>query len=159
MAGRPTSLTPEVHKAIVANVRKGVWVETAAAAARVHKASVYNWIKWGSAEDAEEPYLSFALDVMQARAEKQIECIVALLSARAGIPGVANADVWTNLAWFLERTDPAAWSGKVRATVEETVEQAMRRLASVLDADSLEKARAALRPDTGASSADSTARH
>ncbi len=152
MAGRPTSLTPEVHKSIVENVRKGVFIETAAAAAGVHRSSVYAWKKRGEEEDADEPYASFALDLMKAEAENEIAQLEALLNAR-------GADVWTNKAWYLERRYPAKYSGKVRATVEEIVEGAMKRLASVLDADNLEKARAALRPDPGASSADSTQRH
>jgi transposase len=157
---RPTSLTPEVHKSIVDNVRKGVFIETAAAAAGVHRSSVYKWKTRGESEGADEPYATFALDLMKAEAENEIAQLDALLNAQPAIPGEGGrgADVWTNKAWYLERRYPAKYSGKVRATVEEIVENAMRRLASVLDADSLEKARAALRPDPQSGSA-TDARH
>jgi hypothetical protein len=155
---RPTSLTPEVHKSIVENVRKGVFIETAAAAAKVHRASVYNWMKRGDSENAEEPYASFVIEVLHARAMYEIDTLDKIDNARPGVPGVSGADQWTNHAWRLERLDPAKYSGRVRATVDEMVEQAMRRLASVLDDDSLEKARAALRPDPQSGSA-TDARH
>lgn len=158
MAGRPTSLTPEVHKAIIDAVRAGNFLSTAAAASGVHRNTVYGWLARADAEDADELYVTFAREYLKADAENEMARVEAILSAKPGIPQVSGPDVWTNHAWYLERRYPAKYSGKVRATVEEIVEGMMRKLAAVLDADNLEKVRDATRPDPGPGSA-TEARH
>jgi transposase-like protein len=47
MAGRPSSLTPQVHDQIVDAIRRGAYIETAAQAAGVTKKSFYQWLKIG----------------------------------------------------------------------------------------------------------------
>jgi transposase-like protein len=73
--GRPTKLTVEVHDKIVAAVRAGNYVETAAAYAGVHPTTVFRWLR-----EAEEPGASravrefrYALD--SARAESEVRVI------------------------------------------------------------------------------------
>ena len=46
--GRPTKLTPELSERITAFVRAGNYVETAAAACGVNKATLYDWMKAGA---------------------------------------------------------------------------------------------------------------
>lgn len=161
MAGRPTSLTPDVHELIVKAVRAGNFLETAAAAAGVHRTTVHLWIQRGEKDEADEPYATFALEVVQARAFCEMERVANIIDAKPGVPGVSGADIWQKDAWWLERHRPAQYSGKVKATVEEMVDGLMRTLASVLDADSLEKVRHALasRQDSGPGSPAAGAKH
>lgn len=48
--GRPSKLTPELTAKVTAAVRAGNWLETAAAYAGVHRATLHEWLKRGRAE-------------------------------------------------------------------------------------------------------------
>ena len=48
--GRPTKLTPEVHERIANAIRRGNYIETAAALAGISKVALYDWLHRGAAE-------------------------------------------------------------------------------------------------------------
>lgn len=96
VGGRPSVLTDEVQERIVAIVKGGSLIETAAAVAGVGRSTVYEWISRG--ESGEEPYAVFAAAVAQAKAEGMARNVT--LVARAG------AKDWRAAAWLLARQDP-----------------------------------------------------
>lgn len=94
--GRPSLLTDEVQERIVAIVKGGSLIETAAAVAGVSRSAVYRWLERGA--DGEEPYAAFADAVAQAKAEGMARNVTFV--ARAG------AKDWRAAAWLLARQDP-----------------------------------------------------
>ena len=68
---RPTLLTPERHKAIVAAIRAGAFDWIAAEANGIDRATFKSWIRTGSRRK-KEPYLSFVRDVRAARAQARL---------------------------------------------------------------------------------------
>ena len=119
MAGRPTSLTPEVERAVCAALRGGNYRETAAQAAGLHRNSLRNWLQRG--EQGEEPYASFlcAVEKAEAAGERKL-----LREIRKGCDG------WQARSWILERRWPSRWSGRVRVTVSDHVDQLTAKLKS-----------------------------
>lgn len=117
MAGRPTSLTPEVERAVCSALRGGNYRETAAQAAGIHRNTLRNWITRG--EQEEEPYASFlyAVEKAEAAGERKL-----LREIRKGCDG------WQARSWILERRWPARWSGRVRVTVSDHVDQLTAKL-------------------------------
>jgi hypothetical protein len=71
MAGRPTLLTPETHKAIVAAIRAGAYDWIAAQANGVDRQTFLNWMRRGERERI-NPYLNFRIDVLTARAQARL---------------------------------------------------------------------------------------
>ncbi len=114
---RPTSLTPEVHKAIVASIRGGNYVETASAAAGINRASFYEWMKRGEDDGATEPFASFAADVRKAEAEAENEAVNTLK--------VAAKDDWKAAEVYLKRRHPTRWGDKVEQTIDATIHAAI----------------------------------
>ena len=67
--GRPSKLTPEVHKALVAAVRKGAPLSLACDYVDISHETVMEWLRRGNGTDDRshtEPYASFARDVAKA---------------------------------------------------------------------------------------------
>lgn len=115
--GRPTSLTPEVQRAICLSLRGGNYRETAAQAAGIHRNTLRSWVQRGEA--GEEPYAEFlcALEKAEACGERKL-----LRNIRKGVDG------WQSQAWILERRWPGRWSGRVRVTVSDHVDQLTAKL-------------------------------
>lgn len=127
-AGRPTSLTPEVHKAIVDCIRAGNYRTVAAAAAGVHRNRLAEWEKRG--ESGEEPYAGFACALQKAEADAEIELLAELRAAQPGTsgPGGSGADIWQTKAWMLERRFASRWCARVRQQVAEHVDALTEKL-------------------------------
>ena len=69
--GRPTLLTPERHKAIVAAIRAGAFDWIAAEANGIDRETFKLWMRTGTRRKR-EPYLSFVRDVRAARAQARL---------------------------------------------------------------------------------------
>src|SRR5450830_636402 len=69
--GRPSLLTPESHKAIVAAIRAGAFDWIAAEANGIDRETFKLWMRTG-AQNESEPYLSFVRDVRAARAQARL---------------------------------------------------------------------------------------
>lgn len=73
MTGRPTKLTPAMHRKIVGKVKKGTTPSVAASVCGVHPSTYFAWMKRG--RDGESPYVEFhdairaAEDAVQEEAE------------------------------------------------------------------------------------------
>jgi hypothetical protein len=68
---RPTLLTPERHKGIVAAIRAGAFDWIAAEANGIDRETFKLWMRTG-AQSESEPYLSFVRDVRAARAQARL---------------------------------------------------------------------------------------
>ena len=109
--GRPLVFDDDKAEAILASLRAGNHMETAAACAGVTRSTLYNWLSAGQrardrhAKDptlewkrAEIEFTRFMDAVDKARAEA--------VSDNVGIVLAAAKDKWQAAAWWLERTKP-----------------------------------------------------
>lgn len=104
--GAPTKLTPELQKTIVAYVRAGAYVETAAAAAGIDKTTFYDWLRRG-ADQKKGIFRDFSHAIEKAVAESEIADIARINKAAAD-------GVWQAAAWRLERKHSDRWGRKDR---------------------------------------------
>lgn len=120
MAGRPTSLTPELAARILRRVRQGVGRQVAAVACGVSKNQVRNWEKRGL--EGEEPYASFAADLHEAEALCEARWVAKLQRKELKVP-------WQLVMTLLERRFPDRWSvthAQARREAREEVLSALR---------------------------------
>lgn len=89
--GRPvgtTKLTPELQDKIIAAIRAGNYLETAAASAGIQKETFYDWLRKGArhkkGDKSTEAFKSFSDAVMKAMAESEAVAIAAI--HQAGMP-------------------------------------------------------------------------
>lgn len=101
--GRPTKLTEEVETKIVAAVRGGNYIETAAAFAGIDKVTFYDWMKQGAAGKSPE-MVKFSNSIKKALAESEV-----IPLSRIAEAGRSN---WQAEAWRLERRFPERWAKK-----------------------------------------------
>jgi hypothetical protein len=110
--GRPTILTPDVHKTIVDACRAGGYFEDACRFAGIIPRVAYEWIaKADEPGPNQEAYAQFAHAIEQARAAARLERVVVIRQA-------GQAGDWRAAAWFLERTEPGKWGASARVTVK-----------------------------------------
>ena len=101
-----TKLTPEVHASIVASVRRGAYLGTAAQYAGIAHETLIAWRRKGR-EDldkggraARSPFALLELDVTRGMAEVEEACVSSILAIGNG------QKQWAAFAWYLERTRP-----------------------------------------------------
>ncbi len=147
MAGRPTSLTPEVQDAIVTSIRAGNYRATAAASAGVHRNSITNWQERG--ESGEEPYAGFLCAIEKAEAEAESSLLAEIRGAQPSVTGEGGhgADLWQAKAWMMERRWPKRWAQRVRQAVTEELDAFTDRLQRRLDDATYRKVLDASRED------------
>lgn len=137
--GRPTKLTPEVHKRIVDMVRAGNYPEVAAQAAGIPPRTYYDWMARG--DEGREPYSQFSQGVKEAQAAAESHAVTTIRKA-------AMDGTWQAAAWFLERSKPERWrrrenvevTGKDGGPVQQEIVEGMtvrraRELLRELDGD------------------------
>lgn len=101
--GRPTLLTPAIAKAIVAHIEEGCPLDVAAELEGIYRRRAEEWLARGRAEDAPEPYASFARSVTRARAAVVKE---SLLKIRDAHYETKNGDLRPDVRaqqWYAER--------------------------------------------------------
>jgi hypothetical protein len=105
-------LTRDLHLALVATRAESyLFDEQVALKNGVERETLKRWLAMGVAENAREPYVSFARDYSQA----SIECEeTALEEIRDARQGKGERD-WKATAWWLERWRPLRWGSKVPA--------------------------------------------
>ena len=117
--GRPTKLTPDIHRAIVTALEAGNYQDDSAAYAGVSTSALYNWLARGRVErerieagdkprKAETIFVDFLDAVESARAKAAVRHV-------ANIAKAANDGVWQASAWYLERSYPQKW-GRLNRT-------------------------------------------
>jgi hypothetical protein len=105
MTGRPTDCTPEVTEAVCAELREGLSIASACAAAGIDRATFHRWIARG---DEGPPFSDFRNATTKARAvgTRSLEVTVR----------TAALDDWRAAAWMLERKAPEDWSKRTEIT-------------------------------------------
>jgi len=86
--GRPTGagvkLTTAVKEKIVAAIRAGNYIETAAALAGIQKETFYDWLRKGARSTTDDRYRNFSDAVFEAMAQSEAEAVAAIDTA--GMP-------------------------------------------------------------------------
>ncbi len=103
--GRPTKFSAAVSAKIVAFIMAGNYLEAAAAAAGVCKATVYDWLKKGAPgnkkKDPKGIYREFSDAVEKAGGAAEVVAVGQIVQA--------GETAWQARAWWLERRFPARW--------------------------------------------------
>lgn len=99
----PYKLNEQVQNKIVAGILLGLTLERAAAAAGIHRVTVYRWLKAGAA--GEEPYAAFFQACREADAKCEADLLKTIKEASLGIKNESTGTFrqWTAAAWILER--------------------------------------------------------
>ena len=112
---RPTKLTPEVQRKLVGLTRAGVYLTSSAPFVGVTRPTVRSWIRRGEAEiarvdageppdEAEQPYVEFALAMSQAKAYANIMDMAVIRRAAEKDPYWALQSLkLRNPEWFRSR--------------------------------------------------------
>lgn len=122
--GRPDKLTREVQDKIVVYLKRGNYLETAAALAGVSRQAVRNWIQRANEAKAPKKYKDFlvAVDAAIAYAEDNDITIIDAMSkgwkaqhdSKGNVIRAERAPNWKAAAWKLERRHPRRWANKER---------------------------------------------
>lgn len=129
--GRPTKLVPETAKKIIELLARGNYLETAAAAAGVHKSTVYDWLKRG-ARSRRGAYHDFAEACDKAQAESEALELARL--EKLSLKGDFRA-----ITWRLERRNPRRWGPQVQVHVHQVLDEYLGFLQGNLPPDVYEK--------------------
>jgi len=119
--GRPSSLSPEVHQAVITAVQAGNYLDTAAAFAGVSRDSLHEWARRGARERRridrgepprleETPYLEFSDALKRALAQAEVADVAQIAKA--------STEHWQAAAWMLERKFPQRWGRHATVRVE-----------------------------------------
>ena len=102
---RPVKLTDRVRRELVAHLRGGVPVSTAARLAGVDPSTFYRWLRRGNSDlPADRQFREFRIAVTAAQAEASADLgRLILFAARGGS--------WQAAAYLLEVLFPANWGG------------------------------------------------
>lgn len=104
----PYKLTEETQNKIVQCLRRGAFIETAAAFAGIHRDTLFEWMKLGAKPRAKPVYKDFVAAVAKAMAEAEVLML----------DHVAKAEEWQAAAWRLERRYPDRWGRVDRLKAE-----------------------------------------
>lgn len=107
-----------VHNQIVSGIATGAYKEHAAAAAGVPSRTMHDWMNRGEGPDADEPYLSFAMDVRRAEGKDIVQTTAAITKA--------EKKDWKAAAWKLERKFPKQFGAKLN--IETEVQDGVRKV-------------------------------
>jgi transposase len=97
--GQPTKLTPETQEKILAAVRAGNYLETAAAFAGISKKTLYQWLQRGARTRTWTIYRAFSEALAEALAVAEVADV-------ANVARAAKDGQWQASAWRLERKFP-----------------------------------------------------
>ncbi len=120
-------LTPELHEALVECRRRSRMFDAQVGQrCGVEAGTLRRWLRMGLAEDAQEPYLSFARDYSDASTELENEALEQVCNGLL--------DGWKATAWWLERWAPTRWGAQVPVggprdaiNIQSLVEESERR--------------------------------
>jgi hypothetical protein len=121
--GRPPKFNQEVADKIVAAVRAGNYMETAAAFAGIHKDTLYAWLKEGANKKTGQ-YRKFSDAVKRALGEAEASDLMLIQKA-------AKDGVWQAAAWRLERRFRERWGKSI--AVEDLKSKSTEELLALLE--------------------------
>lgn len=112
--GRPSKLTPEIHKAIVEAIRNGASRQAAAASVRVGFSTVKEWMTRGDGahpdREQSSDFAAFSTDVHAAEAEFEQSLVANVMAYSA----MGEKPDWRGPAWLLERRFSERWGKTTR---------------------------------------------
>lgn len=108
VGGRPSVLTPEVRKKLLAGLRCGLSRAAAATRAGIGARTLRDWM---ARTDTAEPYASLRAEVEAVEADCEARLSAVIFKAALADPNQAR--------WLLERRFPQTW-GRRTAIVDET---------------------------------------
>lgn len=129
--GRPTKLDAAVASQVVDLLKRGNYVETAAAVAGVSKVTVYEWLRRGARERS-GPYHDFAVAAEKAQAEAETLDLARL--EKLALKGDFRA-----ITWRLERRNARRWGPQVQVTVHQVLDEYLGMLQTNLPPEVFEK--------------------
>lgn len=106
--GRPTKFTPETRAQILRALRRGAYRIHAAHFARIHYATLNDWVNTGEADLAageDTEHARFVVDIKEAEAAPMLKDLAVI--------EVASAKSWQAAAWRLERRWPNLFGRRV----------------------------------------------
>ena len=108
-AGRPSKLTPEIQALIVRYLSTGCYLETAAGAAGINKATLHRWLNRGETAKSGR-YRQFCDAVTRALDHAEVRAV--------GHVAAASPGDWRAAAWFLEHGRQQRWYRKQEVKVD-----------------------------------------
>ena len=106
---KPTKLTPQVHKAILDGVGKGMPIARMCSLLRITRSSYYEWLRRG--RDGEEPYAALVEDLEHVEAELEKRLIGVVMEA------AIEGKNWIPAMTILERKWPENYGRNRDVTV------------------------------------------
>lgn len=123
-AHRPTKLTLELQEKIVAALRRGNYMETAAHLNGIGTSTLHSWLKRGNESTAPKLYREFLAAVNAAIAEAEDTDLTLIDAAARGwktqrdsqgnIIREGRGPNWKASAWRMERRHPRRWANRER---------------------------------------------
>ena len=150
MRGRPTKFNPALAEKVLQYVRSGAYIETAAAASGINKATLFRWLREG-AKGKNKALSEFNAAVEKALGEAELRDLLIIGKAATGGEVIADVTVtkpdgttvrdrklsvpqWQAAAWRLERKFPDRYgiTRRIQAEVEREVEALLERIKEAL---------------------------
>ena len=116
--GRP-KIEPALTERIVALIRAGNYLETAATAVGIHRSTLHRWLRYGR-DQTRGRYRKFLTHVQRAQAESE--------SRDVALIAKAASDDWRAAAWRLERKAPRRFGPRVQQAVQQELDAVLTRL-------------------------------
>jgi hypothetical protein len=107
-----SKLTPELQEKLLNLLRRGNYIETAAACVGIHKDTFYAWMKRGSRGD--KRFAAFVEAVHRAMAESEAMDLAIIQRA--------SANQWQAAAWRLERRFPEKYGRRDATKIDAKVD-------------------------------------
>lgn len=158
--GPASALTPLLSACLIADLRSGLYANQAALRNGIHPRTLVNWVAKGLAENAAEPYLSFAKEYtlacvdVERRVLKQVltgarrrrtrKVVHKKITGQPGSPDFVEETEseqdeggdWRAGAWFLERRYPQRWGrGRDNAPQDQEAPEVILEAATSRDED------------------------
>ena len=111
MAGRPTKLTPELQKTLVAYLKNGNYFDTACSLSGICEDTGYHWLERGKKGKNGGIYSQFSEAVKEAVAYAEKDALISVRTGRRN---------WQSEAWFLERRFNDKWGRREKQEVDHT---------------------------------------
>lgn len=127
--GTKLKLTRDVGSRIVSHIATGAYKKHAAEACGITEQTLHRWIALGLADDAKEPYKTFAINVRKAEGQDVVDTLKRLSES-------GKTD-WRADAWKLERKLPKQFGARlnIRTEVEDGVRKVLEMVRPHMDAE------------------------
>lgn len=95
-----TKLTPQMHKTLCKNAKTGLFDKQVAIISGIHPSTLFDWLNWGLKDDAQDPFLSFAIEYLQCSIQTEQRWLKKIET---------GGQFWNRYAWLLEHRYAGRW--------------------------------------------------